>query len=250
MQEKAANLKKHLDTSTELTSQQLLDIMQVTNANFPIGSFSHSFGIETYIRIEYIHDVKTLKEMIKSYIYGQFLYADLLGMILVYKALEDQDFDKIWEIDHMLHAQGMAKETRDGARRIGTQMVKIYEELFNDENSSVKKYSQKIKKGECTGVPGVAFALLAHSLKIDIKTALYTHLYGSISALIQNSVRAIPLGQVQGQKLVLEVKREYFDEVIHLALTADLELEFCKNNPGFEIAQMEHEDMHIRLFMS
>lgn len=150
----------------------------------------------------------------------------------------------------MLHAQGMAKETRDGARRIGTQMVKIYEELFSDENSSVNKYSQKIKKGECTGVPGVAFALLAHSLKIDIKTALYTHLYGSISALIQNGVRAIPLGQVQGQKLVLEVKREYFDEVIHLALNADLELEFCKNNPGFEIAQMEHEDMHIRLFMS
>lgn len=249
MKEQTLNLKNRSDTLTAHTSQQLLDVMQVTNANFPIGSFSHSFGIETYIRHEIVHDAPTLKKVIKAYIFGQFLDLDLLGVRGVYQAIEENDLDKIWEIDHMSHASGMAKETRDGARRIGTQMVKIYRELF-PEAELLKMYADKIAKDECTGVPGVAFALLAHHLEVDLETALYTHLYGSVSAQIQNAVRAIPLGQIQGQKLVLEVKRDYFDEVVKKALEADFETDFCKNYPGFEIAQMEHEDTNVRLFMS
>nr|WP_318031946.1 urease accessory protein UreF [Ureaplasma miroungigenitalium] len=250
MKEKKLNLKKPSDTQTLHVNEPLLllDLMQITNANFPIGSFSHSFGIETYIREEIVHDSKTLEKALLLYMNEQLLFGDLLAIRQVYSLLKANKINEIWDVDRMISFQGLARETRDGQRRIGVQMVKIYNELYNDP--LLLEYHKKIKAKECFGNPAISFALLAHYLNIDLRTALYTHLYSTTAALTQNCVRAIPLGQVPGQILVNKLKHTYFDDIIHKAMHLDFETDFCKNIPGLEIAQMEHEDVPVRLFMS
>lgn len=248
MQENILNSKLPLDTSTALTNEQLLEVLQLTNANFPIGTFSHSFGLETFIRQDIMVDGPTLKKVIHSFMFGQFLHADLLGMRLVYSNY-DPSLEKIWKIDNLLNCQGMSKETRKSARHIGTQMLKIYMELF-PEIEDFKKYQSKIANKECYGNPAVVFALLCINKKINLENALYVHTYSTCSSLVQNCVRAIPLGQIEGQKIMQSIKREFFAELVHKALTIDPEIYFCKNNPAFEVAQMNHEEILIRLFMS
>nr|WP_318035815.1 urease accessory protein UreF [Ureaplasma parvum] len=171
--------------------------MQITNANFPIGTFSHSFGVETYIRKDIVFDGESL-----------------IKALLLYM----------------------------------NEQVKIYNELFNCE--LLVEYAERIKNKKSYGNPAVAFALLAMHLKIDLKTALYTHLYSTVAALTQNCVRAIPLGQVKGQKIIYQLKHVYFDDIVNKVFTLDFKTDFCKNIPGLEIAQMEHEDTPVRLFMS
>lgn len=249
MKEKLLNLNKPSDMSTELNKSQLLELLQITNANFPIGTFSHSFGVETYIRRGVAETPDELEKVIVAYMRGTFCYGDLLAIRLVFEAIANNDKDKVWLVDELISNQGMSKETRDGARRIGTQMVKIYLELF-PEATWLQEYQQLIKAKKCYGNPAVAFALLADYLQITLADAIYTHLYSSITALIQNSVRAIPLGQIQGQKLMWKVKHNYFDEIYLKVLEAHPEKDFCKSSPAYEIAQMEHEAIHVRLFMS
>lgn len=249
MKENQLNLNKHSDTLTELNNSQLLDLLQITNANFPIGTFSHSFGVETYIRRGVAETPEELEKVILAYMYGVFTHADLLAIRMVYEALEKNDLNKAFEIEQIIANQGMAKESREGARRIGSQMVKIYLELYPD-CLELQEYQKNIKQKVCYGNPAVAFALLAKHIKINVTEAIYTHLYTSITALIQNSVRAIPLGQVVGQKLMFKVKHEHFDNVYQIVMQADPRKEFCKNNPAYEVAQMEHEAIHVRLFMS
>ncbi|MCV3743431.1 urease accessory protein UreF [Ureaplasma sp. ES3154-GEN] len=222
--------------------------MQITNANFPIGTFSHSFGIETYIRKEIVDNSETLEKALLLYMNEQLLYGDLLAIRRVYELLESDEINEIWEVDNMISFQGLARETRDGQRRIGVQMIKIYNELY--KGPLLIEYYRKIKAKECYGNPAISFALLANYLNIDLHTALYTHLYSTTAALTQNCVRAIPLGQVPGQILVNKLKHTYFDDIITKALNLDFESDFCKNIPGLEIAQMEHEDVPVRLFMS
>lgn len=251
MKENKLNLKKHSDTSMELTRSNFLHLLQVTNANFPIGSFAHSFGIETYIRKNVITDVLTLKKVIKVFIYGQFLNVDLLAIRKIYELLnkQDPDFQEIINLDKIINAQGMSKETREAARKIASQMLKIYIEIF-DKNKYLNQYYETIKSKECLGNPAIVFAIFCIEQGISIYDCLLTHTYGTITALIQNCIRAIPLGQIEGQKAMFEIKQEYFEDVIQKVMELDFDLEFCKNNPSFEIYQMNHEDILIRLFMS
>lgn len=249
MKENQLNLNKPSDTLTALNKSQLLDILQITNANFPIGTFSHSFGVETYIRRGVAENPDDLEKVIVAYLYGVFSHADLLAIRLIYEALNENNLQKVFEIEQIIANQGMAKESREGARRIGTQMVKIYLELFPDCENLVA-YQKNIKDKKSFGNPAVAFALLAYFIGLDLSDAIYTHLYSSITALIQNSVRAIPLGQIQGQKLMFKVKKDYFEDVYNKVMQANPVKDFCKNNPAYEVAQMEHEAIHVRLFMS
>lgn len=250
MKDKKSNLKKHSDTVKQHINQQLqlLDLMQITNANFPIGSFSHSFGIETYIRKDIVQDGDSLIKALLLYMNEQLLHGDLLAIREIFKLLQKDKVASVWEIDSMLSFQGLSKETRDGQRRIGQQMVKIYNEIF--DCPLLKEYALRIKQKQSYGNPAVAFGLLANHLNLDLELSLYTHLYSTVAALTQNCVRAIPLGQVLGQKIVYDLKHNYFEDIIKKAYKLDFKTDFCKNIPGLEIAQMEHEDIPVRLFMS
>ena len=42
-------------------NMKILNVMQICDSNFPVGSFNHSFGMETYLRDGDIKDSKTLK---------------------------------------------------------------------------------------------------------------------------------------------------------------------------------------------
>lgn len=97
MKERKLNLKKHLNTVVTLNSDylNLLDLMQITNANFPIGTFSHSFGVETYIRKDIVFDGESLIKALLLYMNEQLLHGDLLAIYQIFKLLPKQKINAI-----------------------------------------------------------------------------------------------------------------------------------------------------------
>lgn len=73
-------------------------------------------------------------------------------------------------------------------------------------------------------------------------------LYSSISGLVQNAVRGIPLGQTAGQQLLREFQT-YIQEAVEKIELLE-EDDFGAVAPGLEISQMKHERVNIRIFMS
>ena len=73
---------------TTAINRQLLQILQICDSNFPVGSFSHSYGMETYLRDDVIKDRESFETYIKVYLKGQFIYTDGLAIRLVYEALK------------------------------------------------------------------------------------------------------------------------------------------------------------------
>ncbi len=231
-----------------LNKKQLMDIMQVTSANFPIGTFSHSFGLETFIRQNDCLSSIELKKIIKSYILNTLVYNDMLAIREVFLHLKNKQFSKIYEIDNLLNISTLSKESRDSFKKISSQMIKLYLEIYPDFNL-LKNYKKSIQEGKCCGHPAIIYAYLCWYLKINYVDCFYSYLFSTCSNLIQNCVRAIPLGQIEGQKLIFEVKK-YFDKAFSLVEKSIFEKEFCKNFPHFEIKQMQHEKINVRLFMS
>ena len=90
--------------------------------------------------------------------------------------------------------------------------------------------------------------MLGHHLGVDIETIIDYYLYQNVSSLTQNAVRAIPLGQTVGQKIVTHMIPLY-----RRNKKADFRIKrsrFCMTAPGLELNQMAHENVNVRIFIS
>ncbi len=227
-------------------TNSLLSLIQLCDSNFPSGAFSHSFGFETYIQRNQIYNTETFQEVLRTYLHVQLTYTDGLACRLAYEYAARNQFTKIIVLDHELYALALSKETREGTRRVGQRMLKLCLELF--KGTYLEKYMNEVKAKKAYGHPAVVFALASLQLNITKEDAVLSHLYASISSLIQNAVRGIPIGQTDGQK-TLVLFQPLLQQALQHILQADQE-EFGAVTPGLEIAQMQHEQLHVRLFMS
>lgn len=224
----------------------VLSLFQLCDSNFPTGAFSHSFGLESYIQEEKVRDKETFSQWLHVYLHEQLVYSDGLACKLVYEALENNDLEEVWHLDKMLIAQNLPRETREGTQRIGDRMLKLVETLYDDNH--LKLYGERIKNKQSFGHPAIVFTMVGFHLGVSKETTILYYLYSSVSSLIQNAVRAIPLGQTEGQKIIQEFQQQLEDAVIKIQ---DVYKEdFGIVSPGLELSQMKHERVNIRIFMS
>lgn len=225
---------------------QLLSLLQLGDSNFPSGAFSHSFGLETYIQDESVHNKETFFVWIRIYLEKQLAYTDGLACLLTLEALEKKAIDEIWNLDRKLFVQNLPEETRQANRRIGERLIVIGIDLYSIP--LLEDYLKKIRTNEAFGHPAIAFMIISDFLKIDKNQAILTFLYSTIATLVQNGVRGIPLGQTAGQRILLEIQPVILNTVRKIE-SLDID-DFGAGAPGIEIAQMRHEKLHVRLFMS
>lgn len=227
-------------------TDKTLALFQLCDSNFPTGAFSHSYGLESYIQEDLVHNQATFAEWLHVYLNEQLVYSDGLASRLVYEALENEIMEKVWKIDRMLMVQNLPRETREGTRRMGERMLNLVESLY--KVPVLSQYRERINKKQSFGHPALVFTMVGHHLGIPQETTTLYYLYSTISSLVQNAVRAIPLGQTAGQKTIQE-----FQDVLARAMEKiqDLDEEdFGIVSPGLELAQMRHERVNIRIFMS
>ncbi|MEG3203020.1 urease accessory protein UreF [Staphylococcus aureus] len=223
-----------------------LRLFQFCDSQFPTGAFSHSFGLETYIQRNIIHDDHTFIAWLKMFLQEQLTYSDGLAMRLVYDALENDDTQKVLHIDKLMFVQNLPKETRVGAKQMGTRIVKLALELYNSPWNAWYHQQMQDKKAKLN--PAICFTMLGHYLGVDIETIIDYYLYQNVSSLTQNAVRAIPLGQTAGQKIVTHMI-PYIEETRKQIFELK-EADFGMTAPGLELNQMAHENVNVRIFIS
>ncbi|MCR8659798.1 urease accessory protein UreF [Paenibacillus endoradicis] len=228
------------------TNSSLLSLLQWCDSSLPTGAFSHSFGLETYVQDEKVLNKQTFLEWLQIYVREQLVYTDGLASRLTYEALEKDDMELIWSLDAKISVQNLARETRDGNKRIADRMLHLAMELY--ASPILQQYQQRIKDKQCWGHSSIVFAMIAHHLHIPQSTAVVSYLYASTVSLVQNGVRAIPLGQTDGQRLIQELQST-LNHAVEQIQQLD-QNDFGITSPGLELSQMRHERLNIRLFMS
>jgi urease accessory protein len=225
---------------------KMLSLFQLCDSNFPTGAFSHSYGLESYIQENTVHNQDTFAQWLHVYVNEQLIYSDGIACYLVYQALEEEDFPKVWKLDRMLTVQNLPRETREGTKRIGESMLNLVENLYDAPILSI--YRKRIHAKQSFGHPAIVFTMIAHYLEVPKSAAILYYLYSVVSSLVQNGVRAIPLGQTSGQKIIHEFQRELVRAAENIQQIAAED--FGIVSPGLEISQMKHERVNIRIFMS
>ncbi len=227
-------------------TNRLLSLMQLCDSNFPSGSFSHSFGLETYIQDEVIHNKETFFQWLRIYVEKQFVFTDGLACRFVFDALEKKEFEMLWKWDRLLYVQNVPEESREASRRIGERLVRIGIDLF--QIPILEEYLRRIRLKEAAGHPAVVFPIISYHLGIEKKETVLSFLYSAMASLVQNGVRGIPLGQTDGQRILLELQPYLLRAAEKINVLA--KDDFGTVVPGLEIAQMRHQQLQVRLFMS
>ncbi len=227
-------------------NDQILSLLQLCDSNFPTGAFSHSFGLESYIQEDKVRDQPTFLKWLQVYVNEQLIYSDGLASRLVYEALEKEDMEKVWKVDRMLTVQNLPRETREGTQRIGDRMLNLVESLYDIPILSA--YRERIKNKQSFGHPAIVFTMVGYHLGVPKATTTMYYLYSTVVSLVQNAVRAIPLGQTAGQKTIQEFQGELMKATEKIQQLE--EEDFGIVAPGLELSQMKHERVNIRIFMS
>lgn len=239
--------KSHSNIRDINTNLWFLHLIQIHDSAFPIGSFAHSFGMETYIQDKDICSKEDLQEFCIMYIRHNLASTDAVIVKEAHDLARKQDLQGLINLEKICHGIKLSSENRKGSAMLGRQFLKTVYPL-NDNDKVLIDWHDKLKNKEIKGHYSVVYGIYTAMLGVNVQTAIETYLYSSISGLVQNAVRAVPLGQMAGVQTtfsLLPIIQETARKVMNMTLD-DLD----NNSVGLEIASMKHEFLYSRLFMS
>lgn len=231
-----------------INSNQLI-LQQLTDSALPVGGFSHSLGFETYMHEERITDEASFGAWLEMFIHQQLTFTDALAVREVDRASVAHGEDAhhaIMRLDQEITALTLPTQIRKAQQAMGFRLLQIA--LDTHPNQRLELYAEAIKDKRAFGHQSIVFSLIAFELGMDVDDAVAQHLFTTVISLTQNAVRAVPLGQAAGQRIIARAI-PLTEQATATSATLGRE-DLGAIAPGLEIAQMKHERQRARLFMS
>ena len=222
-------------------------LLQVNDALFPIGGYSHSYGLETYIQKGIVHDEDSAQEFIHKRLKYNFSYNEFMAVRLAFEYALRENLEAISRLEEIMEAGKIPRETREASRKLGSRFIKTLSALeLPVQNSIFDKY-REARKGKSVH-HAVAYGVFCGAAGISENEALEHFIYAQTSAMVTNCVKTIPLSQSSGQKLLsgcYPLLQELTEKVTELG-----EEWLGLSGPGFDLRCMQHEGLYSRIYMS
>lgn len=222
-------------------------LLQINDALFPIGGYSHSYGLETYIQYGLVKDAATADRFIRNRLRYSIFYTDLLAVRLAYEAAVGEQMGKLDRLEEEMEASRIPEEVREASKKLGRRFVKTINGM--ETLSQLPRWKDYLEKraGKTTCHP-CAYGTLCAAAGMEKQEVLAGFLYAQTSAMVTNCVKTIPLSQSEGQKLLfcLHPLLEEMTEKVNNVLEEML----CASTPGFDLRCIQHETLYSRLYMS
>lgn len=224
----------------------LLSLLQLSDPALPIGGFSHSYGLETYVQRGVVKDRLTANEFIVQMLSRNIQFTDAAFVSLAFDASARNDFEELKRLDQHCSAVKLPREIRQASGKLGVRLLKIFESL--QEDSLVHQMLQGAYRQSIDANHSIVYGMLASILKIEKQAALTGFYYNASAAMVTNSVKLVPLGQQDGQQILFSLQ-SLIETLVEASMSPDPDLiGLCC--AGFDIRSMQHERLYTRLYMS
>lgn len=221
-------------------------LLHLSDPTLPIGAYSHSNGLETYVQQGIVHDVASAEQYVKQMLTANLHFNDAAFVCLAYQAAVANDLSQLLLLDEELGALKLPVEIRSASQKLGLRLIKIFRRQTTFALSTA--FETAIAEKRTEGHFAIAFGVYAFLLDIPLPEALYAFYYNAAAGMVTNAVKLVPLGQLDGQDILFRMQTS-----ITALIKPTIELErdlvgVC--NTGFDIRCMQHERLYSRLYMS
>ena len=218
-------------------------LLQLASPMLPVGAYSYSQGLEWTIECGDVSDLVSAKTWISdALIIYQGRY-ELPVLYRQYQAWEVDDLEAVQDWDIYFQAGRDTSEALAETRQMGYSLCR----LLNDLGSLPPDFMLKINDLVNPAFPTV-YAGITYIWAISAQDMLQAYAWSWIENQVSAAMKTVPLGQVAGQKILLELGA-LLPEIVADVIRLD-DAEISNFTPGLTIAGCRHETQYSRLFRS
>ena len=223
---------------------EFLSMLQLSDSFFPTGAYALSNGLEVIAKKRRI-SVQELQELLQAFIAQQVGPADCCALGHAFDCAKKADVEGIIEADDALFSIKLVAEARSASARSGTQLVRCVSEFA--KSKTLAGYAKAIRDGRASGIHPVALAVACEALEVPKQRAAEMLLYSFCVSVAGAALRLGVIDHVAAQKVLHGLKPAIEKAAKNVERPLDAMWQFA---PVIDIAQMEHERMDAKMFIT
>lgn len=223
-----------------ITDLSLLRLMQLISPSLPVGAYSYSQGLEWCVENGWVKDAESLEHWLSDLLQTSMQQLEIPLLLRMMKAWSEADMKSLQRWCELSMASRETAELRLEERN---RAIALYRLLASLEITDVTKYESLVKSSQLAG-----YSFASQAWEIPPHQACLGYVWSWLENLVIAAVKLVPLGQTDGQKVLLHLS-EKIDKVIDQAAQIGDEDVGC-SSPALAIASAQHETQYTRLFRS
>jgi urease accessory protein len=232
----AANMR------TDTAPSGLLQLIWLASPALPIGGFSYSEGLEAAIEQGLVHDEPSATDWVVDQLHLTQSRGDMAVLAQAIPAWQCMDTSRLQALNNWVMATRETAEMRLQTEQMGRSLLDWLRNLQQASDTQLAC---------CAKLPPtypLAMALALSLAQAPLDQALQACAFGWAENMTQAALKAVPLGQNAGQRMLARLARE-----IPLAVQTAMALQDEDRqafNPMLAILSARHETQYSRIFRS
>jgi urease accessory protein len=224
----------------QMNLQSLLSLIQLVSPALPVGAYTYSEGLETLSQLNLLSAAELENWLRQELRYGA-IRVEAAVLVRVHRAVVNSDVQEINHWNQWLSAFRETEEIRQQSWQMGRALARLLGDLQPQTQAMLHQCTEPLNFA-------TAFALASVTWKIDPITTVLGYLQSWATNLVNAGVRLVPLGQTQGQQILLNLAACLEATAVEALELSNSELECW--SWGVSLASMNHETLYSRLFRS
>jgi len=218
----------------------LIRLLHLASPTLPVGAYTYSQGLEWAVESGAIHNEASAGQWIGDCLTHSQASFEAVYLAHMLAAWQDSDRSQLEELNSEFVASRETAELRAETLQMGHSLARLLRDLPDIPDSALREFPQP-------SFP-LAWSCIAANWNIETEDAIAGYLWSWLENQVMAALKAVPLGQTAGQRLLLTLG-ERLPELARQAATTPLT--HARNFlPAFALASSLHETQYTRIFRS
>jgi len=219
-----------------------MQLMWLASPALPIGGFSYSECLEAAVDAGLVTTEKEASDWLVEQLHTSLARADLAVIAQAIPAWQVSDHSRIAQLNAWVLQTRESSELRAQTEQMGRSLLEWL------RNHTTAQPEQIALLASLQPTYPLAFALAASATGAPLRDCLLANAFGWAENMMQAAIKAVPLGQSSGQR-ILSALAANIPAAVDLALGLDDENRQAFS-PMLAILSARHESQYSRIFRS